>query len=243
MAAPGVLTCMSHCKAPERWLTWAEVPRTIWTLITLPFHWWALSGVAKGDLRPLLFLPGFGTTDNSTLILRQYFSFLGYRVHGWELGRNLGAKTIGLHNELLIARLDDLYASERQPITLIGWSMGGIMARMIARVDPVKVRQVISLGAPFAGNPFSNNLWQVYEQLSGHSLRHPVALAQIAQSKLPLPVPACSLYSKSDGVVAWQACLEPDESCAQNVEVHTPHCGFGFDPRVLREVAKMLALA
>jgi hypothetical protein len=86
-------------------------------------------------------------------------------------------------------------------------------------------------------------LWQVYEKMSGHSLRHPVALAQIAQSKLPLPVPACALYSKSDGIVAWQACLEPDESCAQNVEVQTSHCGFGFDPAVLRIVATMLAIA
>ncbi|MFN3618806.1 MAG: esterase/lipase family protein [Sphingorhabdus sp.] len=217
------------------------MPRAIYALVLLPFQWPRLSLAAKGDQRPVFVIPGFGTTDRSTVILRYYLQFLGYRVYAWELGRNLGAKTIGLHNERLLARLDEVYLEERQPVTLIGWSMGGIMARMIARVNPYKIREVISLGAPFTGDPYANTAWKIYERLSGHSLAHPVAQAQIKESKLPLPVPACSIYSKSDGVVSWQTCLEPDTKLADNIAVRSAHCGFGFTAVVLRAVAERLA--
>lgn len=232
---------MDQSDLPKSWLTWAEVPRAVFALITLPLNWPLLSRAAKGDHRPIIVVPGFGTTDRSTLILRQYLTFLGYRVRGWGLGRNLGAKTIGLHNERLIDRLDAVYRQERQPITLIGWSMGGIMARMVARANPQIIREVICLGAPFTGDPFANKAWQVYERMSGHSLSHPVAQAQIAESKLPLSVRACSIYSKSDGVVAWQTCLEPNTPNARNIAVRSAHCGFGFSAQVFRTVADRLA--
>jgi pimeloyl-ACP methyl ester carboxylesterase len=232
---------MDQNQLPNRWLTWAEVPRAIFALATLPLYWPTLSLALKSNRHPIIVIPGFGTTDRSTFIIRKYLSFLGYRVHGWGLGRNLGAKTIGLHNERLFDRVNAVYRQEREPITLIGWSMGGIMARMIARVQPQKIRDVISLGAPFTGDPFANKAWQVYERVSGHSLSHPVAQAQIAESKLPLPVPACSIYSKSDGVVAWQTCLEPNAPYARNIAVRSAHCGFGFSGQVLRAIANRLA--
>lgn len=232
---------MDHIQMPKRWLTWAEVPRAIFACAMLPLKWPFLSSATQGDQRPIFVIPGFATTDRSTFVLRQYLRFLGYRVYGWELGRNLGAKTIGLHNEKLIARINAVYEMERQPITLIGWSMGGIMARMAARTLPQHIREVISLGAPFTGDPFSNTAWKVYERMSGHSLSHPVAQAQIAESKLPLPMPACSIYSKSDGVVAWQACLEPHQPQSRNIEVRSAHCAFGFSAVVLRAVSDRLA--
>lgn len=232
---------MAQIQLPNRWLTWAEIPRAIYALITLPLHWRTLSLATKADQRPIMIIPGFGTSDRSTFILRQYLMFLGYRVHGWGLGRNLGAKTIGIHNERLIERLNVIYRHECQPITLIGWSMGGIMARMVARVQPQKICDVISLGAPFTGDPFANKAWQVYERMSGHSLSHPAAQAQIAESKLPLPVPACSIYSKSDGVVAWQTCLEPNTPHSRNIAVRSAHIGFGFSAQVFRAVANRLA--
>lgn len=226
---------------PKRWLSWVELPRAIYALVILPFCWPSLSLAKKGDYRPIIVIPGFGMTDRSTIVLRRYLSFLGYRVSGWRLGRNLGAKTTGLHNERLIQRLNADYAEGHQSITLIGWSMGGIMARMVARAEPQKIREVISLGAPFTSDPFATTLWQVYERLSGHSLAHPVAQAQIAESKLPLPVRACAFYSKSDGVVAWQTCLEPNTPNAHNIPVRSAHCCFGFSALVLRGVADRLA--
>jgi pimeloyl-ACP methyl ester carboxylesterase len=232
---------MDHRQLPHRWLTWTELPRTIFAMATLPLHWRHLAFAQKGDGRPIIVIPGFGMTDRSTFVLRQYLRFLGYTVYGWELGRNLGAKTIGLRNERLIARVSLIYATECQPLTLIGWSMGGIMARMIARHAPQQICEVISLAAPFTGDPFANTSWKVYERMSGHSLSHPVAQAQIAESKLPLPVRACSFYSKSDGVVAWQGCLEPNQRLARNIEVRSAHCGFGFSGSVLRAIADRLA--
>lgn len=226
----------------SRMLGWVELPRAILAIARLPFHLPTLLQAPRGKGAPILVIPGFAMTDKSTAVLRSYLTLLGYNVSGWGLGRNLGAKTIGLHNEKLIARLNAFYSEVRQPVILIGWSMGGIMARMIARVAPENVRQIISLGAPFAGDPFANTAWRAYERLSGHSLSHPVARAQIAESKKPPPVPSLSLFSKSDGIVAWQSCLEPKRPHTQNIEVQSAHCAFGFCPVVLRTVADQLAL-
>ncbi len=226
---------------PKRWRTYLELPRAILALVTLPLYLVHLNGAERGDGSPVLVIPGFATSDLSTLILRTYLSRLGYQVHGWDMGRNLGAKTIGLRNERLIERLDGLHRQYGQRVTLIGWSMGGIMARMISRERPEKVRQIISLGAPFAGDPYANRTWRIYERMSGHSLSHPIARAQITKSKLPPPVPSVSLYSKSDGIVAWQSCIEADQPHTKNIEVDSAHCGFGFSPAVLRTVADRLA--
>lgn len=232
---------MDRLHLHKRWLAWAELPRVLYALATLPGGLMHLSLAPKGDNRPILVIPGIGMTDSSTLILRRYLKFLGYRVRPWKLGRNLGAKTIGVHNERLIERVESVYDDEQRALTLIGWSMGGIMARMVARRHPEKIFEVISLAAPFGGDPFASGAWQVYERLSGHSLREPVALAQIAESKLPLPVRACSFYSTSDGVVPWQACLEPNTPSARNMAVRSAHCGFGFSAPVLRAIADRLA--
>jgi pimeloyl-ACP methyl ester carboxylesterase len=224
-----------------RFLGLAEVPRAILAIIRLPLYLPHLRAAPPGNGLPILVIPGFAMSDKSTAILRVYLRWLGYDVSGWGLGRNLGAKTIGIHNEKLVARLKEIYNKVGQPVTLIGWSMGGIMARMIARAEPKNVRQIISLGAPFAGDPFANTAWRNYERMSGHSLSHPVARAQIAESKLPPPVPSLSLFSKSDGIVAWQSCLEPKRPHTSNIEVQSAHCAFGFCPVVLRTVADQLA--
>ena len=115
------------------------------------------------------------------------------------------------------------------------------MARMVARRHPKLISQVISLGSPFAGDPSASSA-EVYERLSGHSLKAPIAQIQIAESKLPLPVPAVSFYSKSDGIVSWQACLEPETPSARNIPVRCAHCGFGFSAEVLRAIADRLAI-
>ncbi|MCX7283309.1 MAG: alpha/beta hydrolase [Novosphingobium sp.] len=227
---------------PRRWLGYAELPRAMLALASIPLHGRLLRSAPKGDRGPVLVIPGFATTDRSTFVLRRYLSWLGYDVHGWGLGRNLGAKTIGLHNERLIARLGEVHRRSRRKVRLIGWSMGGIMARMISREMPQAVLQIVCLGAPFSGDPFANNVWKIYERLSGHSLSHPIAQQQIARSKFAPPVPSTSLYSRSDGVVSWRSCLEPPAPGTANIQVQSAHCGFGFDPRVLRTVADRLAL-
>ena len=233
---------MINQHVPQRWLAWAEVPRALFAMANLPHHLTELSSAPQGDQRPVFVIPGIGMTDRSTLILRRYLGFLGYKVHAWELGRNLGAKTIGLRNERLIERVKSVHNAAQRPVTLIGWSMGGIMARMVARRHPKLISQVISLGSPFAGDPFASSAFEVYERLSGHSLKAPIAQIQIAESKLPLPVPAVSFYSKSDGIMSWQACLEPETQSARNIPMRCAHCGFGFSAEVLRAIADRLAI-
>jgi triacylglycerol lipase len=218
----------------------AELPRLTMAVAAWPLQYWQLAGAPRGDDRPILIIPGFGASDRSTAMLRRYLNWLGYDARGWGLGNNIGAKTVGIHNEVLVAKLDQIHAETGRPVTLIGWSMGGIMARMIARERPGAVAELILLGSPFASDPYANRAWKLYERISGHSLSHPVAQRQIAQSKLPPPVKSTSLYSKSDGVVAWECCIEPPAPHTRNIEVSTSHCAFAFNPHVLRLIADLL---
>jgi pimeloyl-ACP methyl ester carboxylesterase len=227
--------------SPTPAITLAEVPRAVASILSLPMAARKLSRAPRGEGQPVLVIPGFAAADGSTAILRAYLNRLDYDAHGWGLGRNLGAKTIGVHNERLIRRLDRFHARRKRPVALVGWSMGGIMARMIARARPDKVSRVVTLAAPFTGDPFANRAWQVYERMTGHSLAHPVAQAQIAESKLPMPVPATAIHSKSDGVVDWRCCLEPNTGATDNVEVRASHCGMGFDADALHAVAHALS--
>jgi len=224
---------------PQRWRGLAEIPRAIGSLIRLPFEATRLARAPRGNGETIFVIPGFGAADGSTLVLRRYLTSLGYDVHGWGLGRNLGARTIGIHNERLIERFDSFGVDRK--VHVIGWSMGGIMARMLSRARPERIAQLILLAAPFAGNPYANRAWQLYERISGHSLSHPVARRQIAESKLPPPVASTALYSKSDGVVAWTCCREPEAEHCRNIEVDSAHCAFGVDPDVLLLVAQSLA--
>jgi pimeloyl-ACP methyl ester carboxylesterase len=219
----------------------AELPRTALTCAKLPFQTASLAAAPRGQNDPVLVLPGFAASDSSTAMLRSYLRWLGHDVYRWDLGRNLGAKTVGLHNEVLVEKLEAIHAARGRNVAVVGWSMGGIMARLIARARPHMVSQLILLGAPFTGDPYANRAWWVYEKLTGHSLSHPVARAQMAASKLPPPVPSTSIYSRSDGVAAWQCCLEPPTASTRNIEVDCAHCAFGFDARVLRTVADVLA--
>jgi pimeloyl-ACP methyl ester carboxylesterase len=241
-AMSGPLPSNQHPPAyPPKHLAIAEMPRAVASFCALPLRALPLANAPRGDGHPVLVIPGFAATDHSTAILRLYLKWLGYEVEGWQLGRNLGAKTVGLHNERLLARLDEMHGRTRAKVTLIGWSMGGILARMIARKRPEATRRIISMAAPFTGDPFANRAWQVYERLSGHSLCHPIAQAQIAESKLVPPVAATSLYSRSDGVVAWETCLEPDADHTDNIEIVSAHCAFGFNAQALLAVARTLA--
>ena len=191
-----------------------------------------------GDGHPVLVLPGFLADDGSTWTLRRILRDLGYRVHGWRLGRNLGptAETVtGLQDRLL-----DLRSRYDCEVSVIGWSLGGIYARTLARDTPAAVRQVITLGSPIrlaherqsrAGRAFNR-----YAHL--HVVPRELPLESGADA---LPVPATSIYSRCDGIVAWQACLDPPSTRAENIAVVGSHLGFGHHPAVIWAVADRLA--
>ena len=148
---------MSHTetqtKAPSALLALTELPRALVELGALPWAVPLLATAPRGDGHPVLVLPGFVTSDRSTTILRGFLNGQGYDAHAWELGRNLGPKAIGHQGEKLIARILEVHQATGKKVSLVGWSLGGVMARLVAKRIPHAVRQVITLGSPFSGSP------------------------------------------------------------------------------------------
>lgn len=226
---------------PSRWLALTELPRALFELGALPLAAPALMSVKRGDGHPVLILPGFMTTDQSTGILHRYLKRIGYDTHEWQLGRNLGPRAVGWEGERLIARLDAVHAATGQKVSLIGWSLGGVFARQLARRRPDLVRQVISLGSPFTGNAEATNVRRAYEYMTGQRLRDAHTQAQLRESRAVPPVPSTAIYTKSDGIVAWQNCVEPESPTTDNIEVLGSHCGLGVNAAVLYAIADRLA--
>ena len=230
-------------RPPSALLALIELPRAIAELTALPFAAPLLATAPRGDGHPVLVLPGFIAGDTSTAILRGYLTRLGYDAHAWELGRNLGPKAIGAEGEKLIARLHAVHKMTGQKVSLVGWSLGGIMARIVARRAPEVVRQVITLGSPFAGSPKATNVWRAYELLTGHHVESDDARGQLAEAASPPPVPSTAIYSREDGIVAWQVCREQEGPATDNIAVHGSHIGLGVNASVLYAVADRLAQA
>ncbi|NJR77209.1 esterase/lipase family protein [Sphingomonas corticis] len=236
-AAPTPIT-----RPPSPLLAFTELPRALSEFgLLIPSAPWLYS-VPRGDGHPVLVLPGFTTTDASTTVLRRYLTRLGYDAHTWDLGRNLGPRAIGREGEKLAARLAAIHEATGRKVSLVGWSLGGVMARMVSRVQPDAVRQVISLGSPFTGSPRSTNVWRAYELLTGQRIDDAATKEQLRESATPPPVPSTAIWSREDGIVAWQNCVEPFSENSDNIEVHGSHCGLGVNPAVLYAVADRLSL-
>jgi pimeloyl-ACP methyl ester carboxylesterase len=192
----------------------------------------------QGDGHPVLVLPGLLADDASTRALRSVLRRLGYRVHGWRLGRNIGPTAECLRG--MSARIDDLSDRYGRPISLVGWSLGGIFARDLARQTPDSVRQVVTLGSPFRLTRSSQSrATRVFERFA-HLHVSNLALPLESESR-PLTVPATSIYSRYDGIVHWQTCLQDPSPTAENIAVHASHLGLGHHPAVLYALADRLA--
>jgi pimeloyl-ACP methyl ester carboxylesterase len=136
--------------------------------------------------------------------------------------------------------IEKQFALHRQKVSLVGWSLGGIYARQLAKLVPDKVRCVVTLGSPFAGSPRSTHAWRAYEWASGQSANEtPPEFADSLSE--PPPVPTTAIFSRSDGICAWQGCVEESGSISESVEVYSSHCGMGFNPLALFAVADRLA--
>ena len=197
-------------------------------------------GVSPGDGHAVVFFPGLGTDVRFTTPIIQHCRRLGYACYDWGRGMNTGPAgnpTPWLRG--LAGEIGAMVDKHRETVSLVGWSLGGLYAREIAKHIPNRVRQVITIGSPFASIADSTNVGWLYEWLAGA----PAAVDQrLAKSlKTPPPVPTTSIYSRSDGVVAWKACLEVCGPRAENVEVDSSHLGLVWHPEVLRIVAERLA--
>jgi alpha-beta hydrolase superfamily lysophospholipase len=195
----------------------------------------------RGDGHPVLVLPGFLAGAASTQFLRQALRRLGYRAYDWRLGTNLGIRP-GMIKQLP-ARLDEIRArNDGRKVSVIGWSAGGIFARELARARPGDVRMVITLGSPIRGNQQATHAWRMWRLLNRKPQARQVVseAARIAREE-PLQVPTTCIYSKSDGIVAWQCCLSRPAAETENIEVRSTHLGYGHNVETLRVIADRLA--
>jgi pimeloyl-ACP methyl ester carboxylesterase len=224
---------------PSMGLLLTEPARGLAELVTLPLAAPWLSIAPRGDGHGVLVLPGLLASDSSTVLLRRFLRLLGYQVSGWRLGRNLGPTDDVLDG--LPVRLAELARQTGGPVSLIGWSLGGIYARELARQHAADVRRVITLGSPFAlTDPRQSHADRAYQRRSGlHATSRVPTRDQVSR---PIGVPSTAIYSRRDGIVSWRACIEPETDLHQNVEVRCAHLGFGVDPATLWLIADRIAV-
>jgi pimeloyl-ACP methyl ester carboxylesterase len=223
ISAPGALLLALEGRAP--WEFAASVVAMPW-----------LRKLPRGDGHRVLVLPGLAANDLTTLPIRTFLKDRGYKPSPWDQGLNLGPREGVL--DALRARARELFEREGQKISLVGWSLGGVYARELAKEMPEMVRCVITLGSPFAGPPQATNAWWLFERVSGHP--EPDAAMQAALRVAP-PVPTSSIYSRTDGIVAWQCSLNPPGPLAENIEVPASHIGLGLNPLAMMAIADRLA--
>jgi dienelactone hydrolase len=192
----------------------------------------------RGDGHPVLALPGFLASDLSMAPLRRYLAELGYDAQAWRMGRNIRGLT--RMRAALRDRLAEIYTAGGRKVSLVGWSLGGVYARDLALQAPDMVRSVITLASPFANDVRATNATRLYEHLTGESVGDNPELEQAIAGDLP--VPATSIYSRTDGIVNWRTCLLRPSDTAENIEVHlASHVGIGVNPAALWAVADRLA--
>ena len=189
----------------------------------------------RGDGRPVIVIPGYGTNDASTLLVRSYLSGIGYRCTGWGLGVNTGEVERQLEEAIdVVEQRSERYGRR---VSLVAWSLGGVIAREIARDRPELVGSVVTFGTPLYGPRHTAT------SMSRPSARRDdIERLVIERAARPITRPVTAIHSRNDGVVNWRACVDPDPR-THNVEVSSSHVGLGLDPDVLVTVARALAAA
>jgi pimeloyl-ACP methyl ester carboxylesterase len=181
------------------------------------------------DGQKLMVVPGFLANDRTTLGLQRALAKAGYRVTGWGLGLNTGVKADTL--DRLGARIEAF--GDGRPIVLVGWSLGGIYAREIAKLRPALAARVITLGSPFSGDPRANNVWRLYEWVAGHRVDDPPIKTDLEEKP---PVPTLAIWSRKDGIVSVASARgEPGQSDRQ-IEVDSSHMGFAVSGRAYPQI-------
>jgi pimeloyl-ACP methyl ester carboxylesterase len=221
--APGLVRMALECRAP-------------WEFAATMLSGWFLGHTPAGDGHPVLVFPGLIASDMSTRPLRGFLERKGYAAYGWEQGSNLGAKDGVI--DACIDRVRKLRRQHKRKVSLIGWSLGGVYAREVAKDVPNEVRLVITLGTPFTGHPKATNAWRLYELVAGHRIGAPEIHEPLRQ---PPPVPTTSIYSRSDGIVAWQCSVERRSARTESIEIEASHFGMGLNAFAWYAIADRLA--
>jgi esterase/lipase len=191
----------------------------------------------RGRDEPVLLLPGFSAGDASLWLLRAFLRRLGWDARGWGLGTNRGDAPSLLPR--VVALTERLARESGRPVHLVGWSMGGFLARELARDRPDLAAQVVTMGTPVVGGPKYTAAAALFRR-RGYDL-DAIEAECTARAGRPIRAPITAIYSRRDGVVAWQACIDRASRRVEHVEVSSTHAGLGFDLRVWHIVASRLA--
>ncbi|MEM8889156.1 MAG: alpha/beta hydrolase [Bacteroidota bacterium] len=213
------------------WIRFFGEPFLVWKDIaqSLLFQQ-SYDAIPSGDGHPVLILPGFLGNDLSTLFLRRFIQNLGYSSYGWEMGTNLG-DIRKLHG--LLEKIEYLHQKHQSKVSLIGWSLGGVYGRQLAKRRPDLIRQIITMGAPFADIEQSNNAAWFYKVINQNRPVTEKEREWLVDIAAPAPLPTTAIYSKVDGIVPWQTCMEyPEDNWHQNIEVGGSHLGLPYTPAV-----------
>jgi pimeloyl-ACP methyl ester carboxylesterase len=230
-------------------LTWLDAIRDFVVGVAgaaaLPASLLALARAPRGDGHAVLVLPGFLSPDQPTWPLRWYLAQIGYDVHPWGLGYNMGFSTSYHYDiEALVEhRLKEVYIeSGDRKLSLIGWSLGGLYAKYLARRYPGLVRDVIALGSPISGDTSKVSVWRLYQWVSKMDFADPAFRNKLRELNRPLEgVPITAFFCRRDGVVPWRNAREKPGPLVQNIEVDAAHVAMGFDAQVLYLIAHRLA--
>jgi len=196
-----------------------------------------LATLPRGNGARVIVLPGYGANETSTAVLQGFLRLLGYRSYNWALGRNSG--NVARLLPKMLARIEEIAPAGEDQVHLVGWSLGGYIAREAARERPDRIRSVITLGSPVVGGPKYTTVAARYRR-QGLDLDELERLVDARYDK-PLTTPVTAVFSKADGVVAWEACIDRRSAGIEHVEVRTTHIGLGFCPEVYSIIADRLA--
>jgi pimeloyl-ACP methyl ester carboxylesterase len=233
---PGTPSAPEPDGPPGRLIRVAELT-TPWELLRLIASTPSLRRIPReGDGAPVVDIPGWRSPEASTAPLRSFLRWLGYDAQPWGFGTNHGdpEKDAERLTPLVVERAE----KAGRPVALIGWSLGGVIAREVARARPDAVGRIITYGTPVIGGP---------THTIGASSFHPdesariTALIEETESSNPISVPVTAIYTKRDGIVDWRACIDRTSLDVEHVEVASTHLGLGIDADVWRVVAERLA--
>lgn len=203
--------------------------------LRLPVAARRLAGVPRGDGHVVIDLPGWKAPEASGAPLRHYLRALGYDARPWGLGVNTGDPE---RDAAILGDTVTRLADQHGPVSLVGWSLGGVVAREVAREHPEAVRRLITYGTPVIGGP----TFTAGAAYGPEECARITDLTEELDRTRPITVPVTTIYTRRDGIVAWSACLDRASRHVEHVEVSSTHLGLGVDPDVWEVVATRLAL-
>jgi alpha/beta hydrolase fold len=209
---------------------WRRLAEGAWLLPRLLRGFGEVAVLGPEDGPPAYVIPGFVASDKTCSALRHSLAEAGWRTFPWDLGLNKGAYPDVMRH--LRQRLEVIH--DGRPVLLVGWSLGGVFARELAREIPEMVRAVVTLGSPFSGDPHMNNIWRLYEWIAGHKVDDPPVMHH---SDKP-PVPTLAIWSKKDGIVAKRAARGLEGERDKEVEIGCSHMAFGMSRKATQRVAR-----